>query len=350
MPEEVELSNTMVHVEVGGAGPELLASLPRAEQDLVRGYQKCSEQCKALCEGYHIGASEFTRQDRVGEGVVGTVYKGKWRGSFVAIKDLKQGYSTGSMAHEDLLKELEIWSKLRHPNIVCFMGACMSAASPAILCELMDGGSLEQVFVEKRRKLHRPWKPPRLLVHTWALHLCQALAYMHGFAPPIVHRDVKPANLLLSADLMTLKLSDLGLARRRPHGACNMTGNTGTKRYMAPEVFRSDKTYGTPVDVYSAAMIMWQMYMGQRPYETVLAEEVASRASEQELRPPASEIAWREYRDLIVQAWSADPAQRPTAQSLVNSLQNIGGRPSQPSQNWVGCGSLGCMMACWGSK
>lgn len=89
---------------------------------------------------------------------------------------------------------------------------------------------LSQVLSAKRRKLHRPWEASRVLVHSWTHSLCQALAYMHGSDPPLVHRDIKPANLLLSEDLRVLKLSDFGLARARPEGAYDMTGNTGTKR------------------------------------------------------------------------------------------------------------------------
>ena len=134
-----------------------------------------------------------------------------------------------------------------------------------------------QVLSAKRRKLHRPWQPSRVLVHNWALHLCQALAYMHGFDPPLVHRDIKPANLLLSEDLRSLKVTDFGMARARPEGAYDMTGNTGTKRYMAPEVYSNQKDYGTGVDVYSSGMIMWMMCTGRRPWETIPADEVADQ-------------------------------------------------------------------------
>lgn len=76
-----------------------------------------------------------------------------------------------------------------------------------------------------------------------------------------------------------LKLSDFGLARARPEGVYDMTGNTGTKRYMAPEVFRKEKDYGTGVDVYSAAIIMWMMCTGLRPWESINADEVAIQSA-----------------------------------------------------------------------
>lgn len=56
----------------------------------------------------------------------------------------------GSVAHADILKELRVWSRLRHPNIVAFIGACVSSESPSLICEYMQGGSLEDVSIQQR--------------------------------------------------------------------------------------------------------------------------------------------------------------------------------------------------------
>mmetsp|Transcript_43484 Transcript_43484/g.84968 ORF Transcript_43484/g.84968 Transcript_43484/m.84968 type:complete len:230 (+) Transcript_43484:573-1262(+) len=210
------------------------------------------------------------------------------------------------------------------------------------------GAALKICRQKKRKALRNPWQPPRTYVHAWSLHLCRALAYLHGSFPALVHRDVKPGNILLSRDLSEVKLADFGLARTCSEGAYDMTGLTGTKRYMAPEVYRQEKDYGPGVDVYSAAVIMWQMCTGHRPWETHEADEVARRgASEEELRPPLNELSWVELRPIIAQAWRGDPSQRPSANEMLSSLETVKGRPGMEKKCFIGMGSCGVSLSCW---
>ena len=80
------------------------------------------------------------------------------------------------------------------------------------------------------------------LVRSWAIELAQALAFLHQCKPPIIHRDLKPENILL-ADNGSIKLADFGLSKicqSKGSGQYQMTGETGTLQYMAPEVIRED--------------------------------------------------------------------------------------------------------------
>ncbi|EKX50673.1 hypothetical protein GUITHDRAFT_103901 [Guillardia theta CCMP2712] len=247
---------------------------------------------RSMNENFNIQEKEIDRLEKIGEGVVGNIYRGRWRMLDVAIKELKVDYEKGSIAHSDLLKDFSMWSRVRHPNICMFLGIVISSEVPAIVCEMMEGGSMETFFVQNRKRYGRDWRPSSR----------KALCYLHESSPPIVHRDIKPANLLLSADHSFLKLTDFGLARVRPGGTYNMSGKTGTKRYMAPEVVRCEGDYGTPVDIYSAGMIMWQMCAGQRPLEHISADAVACRASDpqENLRPSMDRVRWKDMQSLIV--------------------------------------------------
>ena len=117
-------------------------------------------------------------------------------------------------------------------------------------------------------KLFPIWRTAR-----YAIQFAQGMNYLHTCNPPILHRDLKPANLLIDFTNV-LKVSDFGLAKLRPTRAEKgtpakaeayqpylMTGETGSYRFMAPEVFRHEP-YGRPVDIYSFAMILYNMLSG----------------------------------------------------------------------------------------
>ena len=123
------------------------------------------------------------------------------------------------------------------------------------------------------------WKPTRAQAWAWSKDLFRALTFLHQSKPPLLHRDIKPANLLLTGDFMTLKVGDFGLCKALRFGNRQMTGNTGTKRYMAPEVHRNDPTYSVilntfpptspcippyPYEPQSPCCLVWSFYLYYR--------------------------------------------------------------------------------------
>lgn len=150
--------------------------------------------------------------------------------------------------------------------------------------------------------------------------LATALCYLHTtFSPSavILHRDLKPDNIGFDAD-HTLKLFDFGLAaviRSSPSSSSSsetfkMTGNTGTLRYMAPEVVLN-RAYNASVDVYSFSILLWQVVSHKVPFaamnkNTYFQEVVLNH---RRLKLPSS---WPEgFRDLLGRCWHEDPAVRP---------------------------------------
>lgn len=111
----------------------------------------------------------------------------------------------GNICHDvakaDLINEISILSRLRHPNLVMFLGACTIGEPMIILNEFMAGGNLEDYLLNKKReKGGKPWIPPLKTVLQWSVELARALCFLHNCTPVIIHRDLKPANLLLNED------------------------------------------------------------------------------------------------------------------------------------------------------
>ena len=161
-------------------------------------------------------------------------------------------------------------------------------------------------------------------VLNWSSNIYSVLAYLHSQKPPIVHRDIKPDNLLIDSNL-NLRLGDLGLSRR-----CDgdktlderyaMTGCCGSLRYMAPEVQDEDDEgiayYSEKVDVYSTSMVIFFIASGHPPFHRLTADTAAA-TSIRGGRPTLGEIQ-KKYdpfiTSLIRQGWSQSVRRRPTAQ------------------------------------
>jgi len=208
--------------------------------------------------------------------------------------------------------------------------------------EYVGGGSLEDYY-QSQRTSNKSWKPDRKKAIVWSLDLAQGLEFLHSQRPPIVHRDIKPANMMLLDDLSHIKLCDFGVSKAlRANGIADssctsvaasvtvrqheeMSGRTGTYRYMAPEVFAEAPQYTTAVDIYSAAMSMWFLFKGEKPFATLDGFSVADLSWRQGLRPgtlkTSSKTCPRLVADIVERAWDGDPGQRPCASELVAVLK-----------------------------
>ncbi|CAH9103125.1 unnamed protein product [Cuscuta europaea] len=169
---------------------------------------------------------------KIGEGAHGKVYQGRYGDQIVAIKVLKRGDTTQERASLEsrFVREVTMMSKVKHENLVKFIGACKDPLM-VIVSELLPGMSLRKYLVSLR-----PAKLDLLLALNFALDIARAMECLH--ANGIIHRDLKPDNLLLTASQDSLKLADFGLAREETLTEM-MTAETGTYRWMAPELYTS---------------------------------------------------------------------------------------------------------------
>ncbi|CAN1770991.1 Protein kinase STUNTED [Linum perenne] len=202
-------------------------------------------------EELNLATKGFIPELLIGKGGSSKVYHGTLRdGQAVAVKVLK------STDLEDLLREVEILSGLRHENIVQMIGCCDGKGMHAVVYNLLEGSL-------KRNFKHLSWNE-RMGV---AIGVAKALEYLHhSFTPPIVHRDVKASNILLSENMQP-QLSDFGAAIRLDK-VDQMSANVkpfevvGTFGYLAPEYVMYGKV-DVKIDVYSYGVVLLELITGK---------------------------------------------------------------------------------------
>ena len=158
----------------------------------------------------------------------------------------------------------------------------------------------------------------------YATHLAQGMLYLHTCKPPIIHRDLKPANLLIDHSGV-LKVADFGLATVRPNpkkGEADtflMTGETGSYRFMAPEVFRHEQ-YTETVDVYSYAMILFYLLDGKPPWPYDNGVVAVRKAANEGDRPPIPRSWDHRLQGLLQEGWNETASARPPFSKILKLL------------------------------
>ncbi|XP_027913081.1 integrin-linked protein kinase 1-like isoform X2 [Vigna unguiculata] len=206
---------------------------------------------------------DFSHSVCIGKGSFGEIVKAHWRGTPVAVKRILPSLSDDRLVIQDFRHEVNLLVKLRHPNVVQFLGAVTDKKPLMLITEYLRGGDLHKYLKDKSSL------SPSAAIN-FGLDIARGMAYLHNEPNVIIHRDLKPRNVLLvntSAD--HLKVGDFGLSKlikvQSSHDVYKMTGETGSYRYMAPEVFKH-RRYDKKVDVFSFAMILYEMLEGEPPF------------------------------------------------------------------------------------
>jgi len=243
-----------------------------------------------------------------------------------------------------------------------FYGVCIDSELPWLVIEYMAGGGVDSYY-RGQRAADAGWKPSSKHALSWSLDIIRGVRYLHERSPVILHRDIKPGNIMLSADLETAKLGDFGVSttlhegiegnkdrggNRQPEEqetgqVRDLTGKTGTFRYMAPEVFLEIVPYTTGIDIYSLSLSLWFLYVGEEPFAVLDGHSVAELASRQGLRPKLNSGQDRNktfpsaIATMLERAWDADPSKRPTAYDLEQSFEATW----RKKQGFLGSGLMG---------
>lgn len=194
----------------------------------------------------------FNTSNCIGSGGFGATYKAEISpGVVVAIKRLSVGKLQGIQQFHAEIKTLGRW---RHPNLVTLIGYHVSEAEMFLIYNYLPGGNLER-FIQERSKRPVDWR----MLHKIALDIACALAYLHDHCiPRILHRDVKPSNILLDNDYNAY-LSDFGLARLLGNSETHATtGVAGTFGYVAPEYAMTCRV-SDKADVYSYGVVLMEL-------------------------------------------------------------------------------------------
>ena len=199
-------------------------------------------------------------QGRLGRGGMATVYRAHDPSinRDVAIKFLHASLAEDDECRDRFLREARAAGGLSHPNIVVVYDVGEIEGRPYMAMELLEGAPLSETL-EKTRML-----PIRDVV-VIGMQLARALEYAH--VRGIVHRDIKPGNIMFLKDGQTIKVTDFGIAHMDDGGSSHTQVGAvlGTPQYMSPEQARGEKIDGRS-DLFAAGIVLYQMLSGERPF------------------------------------------------------------------------------------
>ncbi|XP_009602499.1 uncharacterized protein [Nicotiana tomentosiformis] len=263
---------------------------------------------------YEILWEDLTIGEHIGEGSCGTVYHGLWYGSDVAVKVFsKQEYSDEVIY--SFKQEVSLMKRLRHPNILLFMGAVTSPERLCIVTEFLPRGSLFRLLQRNSSKLE--W---RRRVHM-ALDIARGVNYLHHLNPPIVHRDLKSSNLLVDKN-WTVKVGDFGLSRLKHETYLATKTGKGTPQWMAPEVLRNEPA-DEKSDVYSFGVILWELATEKIPWDSLNSMQVVGAVGFMNQRLDIPKNVNPQWASIIESCWHSEPQCRPSFQELVEKLKDL---------------------------
>ena len=221
--------------------------------------------------------SEITLGNRIGAGAFGEVYEALWRRSRIAVKRLLCQRLTDA-ARSQFMGEMELMSNLRHPNIVRFLGACLEPLQMSILFELCSTSLYEILHGGQAHKLGMEF----------AMGLTRQIAlgifYLHQCKQPVLHLDLKSANVLLDEHGVA-KVCDFGLSHIKRETAV-ITSRMGSPQWTAPEILRGEP-HDESADTYSFGILIFEIMSKQLPYKGIDTFQVGTGHSRPEPDHPA---------------------------------------------------------------
>ena len=247
-----------------------------------------------------VDREEVTMTEEVlGSGSYGKVEVAVFRGLRVAAKSL-HGLIISKYTHELFFREMDIASRIRHPNLVQFIGAT-TVDTPIILSEIMATSLYKEL--QKRTALRRSQ------ILSISKDVASALNYLHLMKPhPIIHRDISSPNVLLEplvGDSYKAKVADYGAANLQPRSRTHMPGNVA---YASPECYLP-YNHTPAIDVYSYSVLLIEMTLHCPPAMSVEEREQQARR-----------VSWPSMASLIKRCLNRDPFHRPMMRQILDDL------------------------------
>eukprot|EP00117_Sycon_ciliatum_P044732 scpid13983/ scgid1304/ Probable serine/threonine-protein kinase drkB; Receptor-like kinase 2; Receptor-like kinase B; Vesicle-associated receptor tyrosine kinase-like protein 2 len=324
----------------------------RQARELRRKLRASSKQISKMMAIWKIEWSQIRPRRLVAQGGCGEVWLAELSDTLVTVKKLQRHWLADERSVQEFQREAELMKQHRHPNIVLFLGAGVDPKNELFLVmEYAKRGSLKSLLVDESVAISHA---DRL---RFMLDAAKGMEYLHGLHPPVVHRDLKCSNLLVT-ERWVVKVADFGTARlmshlnqhdiadsgghtlacstdavnegspllqqhnqRQQYGDGEVTSMVGTYVYRSPEIW-SCQTYGTSADVYSFGLVLWEAYTRRAPFgeqqyrfQHVLCDAVLAGE-----RPCLPDGMPGDYSDLIKNCWQANATERPHFSDIVRRL------------------------------
>ena len=257
-----------------------------------------------------VNTAELKFLNVVGRGAFGTVKRAIWRNIDVAVKIIETANERQAFVTE--LKQL---SRVSHPNIVRLFGANSKPPMVCLVMEYAEGGSLYDVLHGNKPKIEFT------LSHavSWLSQCALGVEYLHAMKPrALIHRDLKPPNLLLMNGGCVIKICDFGTAC---DAHTHMTNNKGSAAWMAPEVFEGNN-YSEKCDVFSWGIIMWEVFTRIKPFEDIGGNAFRIMwAVHGGTRPQSILGCPKPFDNLMKKCWTHHAVERPSMAEVVRVMK-----------------------------
>mmetsp|Transcript_52851 Transcript_52851/g.129049 ORF Transcript_52851/g.129049 Transcript_52851/m.129049 type:complete len:332 (+) Transcript_52851:172-1167(+) len=277
-----------------------------------------------LGEDWHLTKADVKLHTKIQEGDTSVLWRGQARGAPCALKVLPSMESEEKQAA--LMNEIScMLTAGQHPNVIAFIGARVEdMKEPIYALEFMSGLTLEDFLLQDNPCC--PYNPPHNTIYWWMHQLFDGLAYLHSLKPMIIHRDLEPDSILISADYNILKIGNFGASRRLDdfssliEDGLKGVRKKGYSMYFAPELREKKAPYNEKVDIFSAGLVCWRI----ATHEVIRDRDQWTNA---DWRPDLELVEWPSIENIIEQCWVTDPASRPSAAAVLKKLELIEDKP-----------------------
>ena len=275
---------------------------------------------KSIAEQWFIDFSELKIEATpFANGSCGNVYYCKWRGTNIVVKNILNQKLKDFLC---FMNEIKVLSSLRHPNLSQFLGMSISQDGKCyMLLEKIEGISLKKYITESTVS--------RVTKLKIIQQISLAINFLHQCKPPVIFRDLKPDNIMINKKNHHITLLDFGLSRFLPISNNNnldttfeLTGETGTFRYMAPEVYKC-LPYNLSADIYGLGLLIFFVYSQEIPFQQYSLNELNVYMNKSDMLYSTSNIKCKKIRQIINLCLQKNPILRPKSDYILNYIDSL---------------------------